>query len=167
MILAVDADYDGQTAVVSGVVFEKWDDDRPSGIFTSTVTSFAEYVPGEFCRRELPYILRLLKEHRIRPACIVVDGYVYLDGVSEAGLGKYLYEALGGNVIVVGVAKKPFRNISKDFAMNRAKSDKPLYVTSAGLDTRKAKKLVATMSGKFRVPDLLKRVDQVCRGSVL
>jgi hypothetical protein len=30
---------------------------------------------------------------------------VYLDGFSEAGLGKYLYDALKGEVSVVGMAK--------------------------------------------------------------
>lgn len=87
--------------------------------------------------------------------------------VSEAGLGKYLYEALGGNVIVVDVAKKPFRNISKDFAVNRAKRDKPLYVTSAGIKTDTAKRLVAAMSGQFRLPEILKLADQVCRGQAV
>ncbi len=163
MILAVDVTYDDQTAFVAGVVFDKWDDKRSSVTITSTVSGFSEYVPGEFYRRELPCILTLLKEHRIRPACILVDGFVYLDGVSKPGLGKYLYNALRGKIAVIGVAKKPFKDISEDFAVYRGKSTKPLYVTSIGLETVTAKRCVAAMSGLFRVPDLLKSVDQVCR----
>lgn len=113
MILAVDVSYCRQTAVAAGVAFKKWDEARPRAIFTSTISAFGAYIPGEFHRRELGCILGLLTEHRIRPACIIVDGYVYLDGVSKAGMGKYLYDILEGKVMVIGVAKKPFKDISE------------------------------------------------------
>lgn len=106
---------------------------------------------------------KLLEDHNIRPDCIVIDGFVYLDGVGKAGLGKHLYDALKGRVNVIGVAKRPFKNISDFFAIYRGGSDNPLYVTSEGIEIDIAKKLVATMSGLFRVPTLLKRVDRACR----
>ena len=61
------------------------------------------------------------------------------------------------------LAKKAFKEISDYFAIYRGKSNKPLYVTSEGMEIDTAKKLVSTMSGRFRVPTLLKRVDHVCR----
>ena len=163
MILAVDVHYKGQKAVVAGVLFEKWDDDHPCEIFMSAASDVEKYVPGEFYKRELPCILKLLEDHNIHPDCIVIDGFVHLDGVGKAGLGKHLYDALEGGVSVIGVAKKPFKDISDSFAVDRGRSDKPLYVTSEGIEIETAKKLVATMSGRFRVPTLLKMVDQACR----
>ena len=145
------------------MLFENWDDDHPCEIYKSTVSNMDPYKPGEFYKRELPCILKLLGDHEIRPDCIVVDGFVYLDGVGKAGLGKHLYDALEGGVDVIGVAKKPFKNISHFFAVYRGRSHKPLYVTSEGIEMDTAKKLVATMSGRFRVPTLLKMVDQACR----
>ena len=163
MILAVDVHYMGQKAIVAGVLFENWDADHPCEVFMSTVSNIEKYKSGEFYKRELPCILKLLGEHEIKPDCIVIDGFVYLDGVGKAGLGKHLYDTLEGGVNVIGVAKKPFKDISDSFAVYRGRSDKPLYVTSEGIEIETAKKLVATMSGRFRVPTLLKRVDQACR----
>jgi len=163
MILAVDVHYKDQKALVAGVLFKNWDDDHPCEVFMSTVSNMEKYEPGEFYKRELPCILKLLGEHDIKPDCIVIDGFVYLDGVGKAGLGKHLYDALKGGVNVIGVAKKPFKDISDSFAVYRGKSDKPLYVTSEGIEIDTAKELVATMSGRFRMPTLLKKVDQVCR----
>ena len=163
MILAVDVHYMGRKARIAGVLFENWDDDHPCEVVMSTVSDIEQYKPGEFYKRELPCVLKLLGDHEIRPDCIVVDGFVYLDGVTKAGLGKHLYDALEGRVNVIGVAKKPFKDISGYFAVYRGRSDKPLYVTSEGIEIETAKKLVATMSGRFRVPTLLKMVDQACR----
>jgi deoxyribonuclease V len=163
MILAVDVHYKGQKAVVAGVLFENWDDDHPCEVFMSTVSDIKKYEAGEFYKRELPCILKLLEDHNICPDCMVIDGFVYLDGVGKAGLGKHLYDALEGRVNVIGVAKKPYKNVSDYFAVYRGRSDKPLYVTSEGIEIETAKKMVATMSGRFRVPVLLKRVDQACR----
>lgn len=118
--------------------------------------------------REWLCILKLLEYHEIRTDCIAIDGFVYLDGVGKAGLGKHLYDALEGGVNVIGVAKRPFKDISDYFAVYHCRSDRPLYVTSEGIEIDTAKKLVATMSGQFRVPTLLKRVDQACRtGTVI
>ena len=163
MIIAVDAAYGDQFAFVAGVVFDKWDDDRPGDIVTRSVSGFDKYVPGEFYRRELTGILELLKDHRIRPDCIVVDGYVYLDGLSKAGLGKHLYDALEGKVSVIGVAKAEFKGIPDDFMIYRGRSRKPLYVTSAGVEAEQAKRWVMAMKGPYRRPKLLRLVDQVCR----
>ena len=138
-------------------------DAGPRVILKSVVSGIGPYVPGKFYRRELPCILGLLKEHTIEPDTIIVDGYVYLDGSSKPGLGKHLYDELRGRVAIVGVAKAPIRGISSDFAVWRGKSSRPLYVTAVGIDTSEAKVKVAAMSGRFRVPELLRRVDQASR----
>jgi deoxyribonuclease V len=163
MILAVDVHYKDPKAVVAGVLFKNWNDDHPCDVFISAVSNIEKYTPGEFYKRELPCILKLLEDHEINPDGIVIDGFVYLDGVGKAGLGKHLYDALEGRVSVIGVAKKRFKDISGAFAVCRGSSDKPLYVTSEGIEIDTAKKLVTTMSGRFRVPTLLKMVDQACR----
>ena len=162
-IIAVDAAYRDQIAFVAGVVFDQWDDDRPVDIITKSVSGFEKYIPGEFYRRELTGILELLKNDQIKPDCIVVDGYVYLDGESKAGIGRYLYEALGGKVSIIGVAKAAFKGIPDEFMIFRGRSRKPLYVTSVGVDTNQAKRWVMTMKGPYRRPDLLRLVDQICR----
>ena len=94
----------------------------------------------------------------------MVDGYVFLDGSKVAGLGKYLYDALDDKAIVVGVAKKSFKDISSKYAVYRGESKNPLYVTAVGLDINLALEAVSRMHGEYRIPELLRKVDQVCRG---
>lgn len=62
MILAVDVHYKDQKALVAGVLFENWDDDYPCEIFMSTVSNIEKYEPGQFYKRELPCILKLLED---------------------------------------------------------------------------------------------------------
>lgn len=163
MILAIDVDYDDTTATVAGILFEDWKDEKFETIFKSTIKNIEEYVPGQFYKRELPCILRLIEEHDISPNIIVIDGHVYLDENGKPGLGKYLYEALDSKVSVIGVAKKAFFTSSKDFEVYRGESQKPLFVTSEGIDIKEAKLAIASMHGKHRNPTLLKLADQKCR----
>jgi deoxyribonuclease V len=164
MILAVDVRYSEKHAAVAGVVFVGWRDEYPEMEFVSFTEVPAAYEPGQFYKRELPCILKLIQENKLHPECIIVDGFVYLDGFSKAGLGKHLYDALGGKVPVIGVAKNHFRGIGSEYEIHRGTSNKPLYVTAAGIDLNKAKEYIRSMHGKYRQPTLLKRVDQVCRG---
>lgn len=163
MIVAVDVQYTQDQAIAAGVLFDGWQDAEPLEECVSMIENVAAYEPGKFFKRELPCLLQLLAEHRLHPDCIVVDGYVYLDGVSRAGLGKHLYDALGG-VPVVGVAKKRYADIGPQFEVFRGASGRPLYVTSVGLELEHAKESVRAMHGAHRLPTLLKRVDQICRG---
>ncbi|MCK4823333.1 endonuclease V [bacterium] len=163
MILAIDVDYKDSYASVAGVLFENWCDEIEKYTYTSMVHGVQEYVPGQFYKRELPCVLKLIQEHNLSPDSIVIDGFVYLDGVSKPGLGKYLYDALEGKVEIIGVAKKPFKGIAPECEVYRGNSKKPLYVTSEGIDTEQAIKFIKSMHGKFRIPTLLKKVDKLCR----
>jgi len=163
MILAVDVQYERDTATVGAVAFAHWFDGEAAATYRSVVLGVEPYVPGEFFRRELPCILRLLTEHALEPDTIVVDGLVYLDGISTPGLGKYLFDALGGRTPVIGVAKSRFAAAPDDIRVFRGKSKTPLYVTSVGIPLSAAKKYVVSMHGRFRIPSLLKKADQVSR----
>jgi deoxyribonuclease V len=164
MILAVDVDYKDEQAKVAGVLFEGWTDSKAANVVTTIVNDIREYETGLFYKRELPCILQLLDELDDNPDCIVVDGYVFLDGVEKPGLGKYLYDALDKKIPVIGVAKRSFSNISDDYALLRGDSEKALFVTSVGIDQTTAMSQIASMYGPHRNPYLLKKADQVCRG---
>jgi deoxyribonuclease V len=163
MILSVDVDYRDTGAFIAGITFNNWQDENESEIFNSILNNIEDYMPGQFYRRELPCILKLIEEHEISPETIVIDGFVYLDGNYEAGLGKHLYEALNRKVNVVGVAKRPFKGIPPECELLRGKSKKPLYITSVGMPLEVAKVSIKSMHGKYRVPTLLKKTDQMCR----
>lgn len=163
MILAVDVQYYHHSGLVAGVAFINWTDASPSNVFVSQIRHVGDYIPGQFYKRELPCILTLLIEHCLKPECIVVDGYVYLDGCTKPGLGKYLYDALQGKVKVIGVAKKTFAGISEEYAVYRGSSKKPLYVTCIGEALPDAKWHIMSMHGLYRIPTMLKKVDQLCR----
>ena len=76
------------------------------------------------------------------------------------GLGKFLYDALGGEVIVIGVAKTAFRGIPPLYQLFRGGSKRPLYVTAAGVHLDLAKDFIRSMHGEHRLPTMLKRVDR-------
>ena len=165
MILAVDVDYRDRGASIAGIAFENLEDEDESGIFKSQLHGIEEYVPGEFFRRELPCILKLIQEHNINPDIIIVDGFVHLAGQNKPGLGIHLYNALNENVAVIGVAKKPFKGIARNCEVYRSRSKTPLYITNVGVQLEEAKRCIKLMSGKYRIPTLLKKADQVCRES--
>ncbi|WP_243369825.1 endonuclease V [Geotalea sp. SG265] len=167
MLLAVDVHYGERIAVVAGVEFADWGDAAPRRELVLAMEVPAAYTPGQFYQRELPCILRLLTHYQLQPGCMVIDGYVYLDGENRPGLGKHLFDALAGTVPVVGVAKSRFAGIGEQYAVYRGKSTRPLYVTAAGMGQETAKEHIRSMHGPHRLPTLLKRVDRLCRASLL
>jgi deoxyribonuclease V len=128
----------------------------------TAVTAVAEaYVPGEFWRRELPPLRGVL--HGVAGlALIVVDGYVDLDPAGKPGLGARVHEEFG--VAVVGVAKTLFRGASHAIPVRRGRSQRPLYVTAAGIAAEDAARLVDQMAGEYRIPDGLRLADRLARG---
>ena len=93
MLLALDVHYDDEVdqARAAGVVFDAWEAQAALETVTRMHRGIAQYVPGEFLRRELPCILPLvqwaLQRHDIR--VIIVDGFVDLEA-GRAGLGRHL-----------------------------------------------------------------------------
>lgn len=163
MILAVDVAYHTEHATVGGVLFSRWNDEVPVREITAHVSPIAAYIPGQFYQRELPCILSLLKQISEPLETIIIDGYVYLGKEKLSGLGAYLYHALHEKIAIIGVAKTAFKDTPKDSEIYRGHSQRPLYVTAIGVDEEVARQYITNMSGPYRIPTLLKRVDQLCR----
>lgn len=146
--------------MAAGVWFRGWDAADAECEHAVRLAEVAEYRPGEFFRRELPGLLAVLANGPPADA-VLIDGYVWL-GPDRPGLGAHLFDALGGRVPVVGVAKTRF--VSADAVpVCRGESRSPLYVSAAGFDPADAAALVAGMHGPYRVPTLLKRADRLAR----
>ncbi len=162
MLLALDTDYGQQIARTGAVAFDTWRAPAASLEALASNTSFGAYQPGRFFERELPCLLPLIAELRAQIAIetIVIDGFVDL-GPDRPGLGRHLFEALGGEIAIVGVAKTAFRGAIAVEVL-RGVSVKPLFVTSTG-DLDAAAAAVRAMAGAYRVPDLLRRVDRLSR----
>lgn len=146
-------------------MFNDWLDSAPALESVHEFTeSQAEYVPGQFFKRELPCILAAIKPCRHQIETIIIDGYVFLaDG--HAGLGLKLHEALGGVNQVVGVAKSFFHGATEAVKVVRGGSIRPLYVSAVGMDSTIAAQRITEMHGQHRIPTLLKRADSLARGT--
>jgi deoxyribonuclease V len=162
MKCCLDVDYRADHAIAAGLLFAEWGDATPTQELVAHIDQIEPYIPGQFYRRELPCLLAVLAKTPWPPTLIVVDGYVWLDETGKPGLGAYLYTALGEQIPVIGVAKKPFHSATAE-EVRRTGSDKPLYVTAVGISVAEAAAAVAQMHGAHRIPTLLKRVDQLCR----
>jgi deoxyribonuclease V len=157
----VDVGYHDKRVVAACVGFERWTDTEPA--FEAVVRSpapAAAYERGQFWRRELPYLLEVLRGRAL--SLVVIDGYVWLDE-HKPGLGARLFEALERRAAVVGVAKRPFRGATDMARVLRGRSNVPLYVSAAGVPLEEAAAAIAQMAGPFRIPTLLRRVDRLSR----
>ena len=132
---------------------------------TLVVHRVSPYRPGEFYLRELAPIRAVLGalSHEVPPGLIVVDGYVDLDPDGRPGLGAYVHAEFG--VPVIGVAKSMFKPATHAIPVLRGESERPLFVTAAGMPRNAAAELVSRMAGSFRLPDALRRVDALTRGA--
>lgn len=165
MIACLDVDYRETAAYAAGLAFHDWSDAAPAVEKIIPVSRVHPYQPGQFFRREPPCLLAVLRE--LPPvAVVIVDGYVWLDGVSVAGLGAHLYQALAGKVAVIGVAKTRFAGAGAAVEVVRGRSTRPLFITAAGMNTESAAEHVRSMHGPNRIPTLLKRVDSLARRAV-
>lgn len=162
MILAIDVQYKDSIGYVAGVMFSDWCDKSSLLEVTSILEDVSDYIPGQFYKRELPCILKLITEHNLMPEIIIIDGYVYLDEHEKSGIGKYLYDHFDKKIKIIGVAKNKYKGISDNFGILRGDSLKPLYVTST-INNELAKSNIKNMFGEFRQPLLIKRADQLCR----
>lgn len=162
MRACVDVDYRDDVTVAACVLFRDWTDAAESGHLIERGPPAAPYEPGQFYRRELPHLLRVLGAVAEPLEAVVIDGYVWL-GEERPGLGAHLYEALGRRVPVIGVAKTAFHSNPHALPVVRGQSRRPLYVTAVGMDAHEAADCVRRMHGASRLPTLLQRVDRLCR----
>lgn len=161
MILAIDVHYREGIAKTVSIEFDNWEATKPNQTHIVEIPETADYVPGQFYKRELPCILEVLKLSNLSEAkLIIVDGYVFLDDDQKKGLGSYLFEALDGKIPVVGVAKRSFHSIDKLVRpIKRGESKNPLFITCQGVDLDEMAAKVQAMDGAFRIPTLLKILD--------
>lgn len=163
MIACLDVDYRATGACAAAVTLLDWPDAAAASEYVVLVPEVQPYEPGQFFKRELPCLLAVLETLPVTPTTIVIDGYVWLDAASKPGLGAHLHEALQGRVPVIGVAKTKFRGSDLAREILRGDSQKPLYITTAGIDPETAAEHIRNMHGPYRIPTLLNRVDFLCR----
>jgi deoxyribonuclease V len=163
MLGCVDVDYRDDHAIAACVLFRDWLDAEPVAEWTQPVVGIPRYEPGQFYRRELPCLLAVLARRLDEIQTIVVDGYVWLRDENSPGMGAHLYESLGRRIPIIGVAKTCFQSAGVAKAVVRGGSKRPLFVTASGLDLVAASACIRSMHGNYRIPTLLKRVDQLCR----
>lgn len=174
MLLALDSYYKDDICNTSLIVFNK---EESEAIYTDTIYTkvTSEYIPGEFYKRELPGIKKILKKFiEEHPDlwdsihAIIVDSYITLKvGDKEwPGLGDYLCKYLDKirqHKIIYGVAKSKFGDCDKiSDKVLRGKSKTPLYVQTTSA-SHVAAYQVEKMHGKYRIPTMLKEVDRLSR----
>ncbi|WP_426755661.1 endonuclease V [Myxococcus sp. Y35] len=164
MLACLDVDYRPDLTVAACVLFRGWADATESSHLVERGPPAEPYEPGQFYRRELPHLLRVLARVEVPLEAIIVDGYVWL-GEERPGLGAHLYEALHRKVPVIGVAKTAYVTTGPSVPVLRGKSLRPLFVGGAGIDAVTAAEHIRRMHGASRTPTLLRRVDQLCRTS--
>ena len=164
MILIIDVHYYDDKARIAGIAFDDWLTDKESHVYISDYEGVADYKSGAFYKRELPCILKLIEEHNLQPELIIIDGYVWLDGVKQTGMGARLHDSLAIKTPIIGVAKNKHSALGAGYDVVRGSSAKPLFVTAIGIDIDTAKSHIANMHGDFRQPTLIKKADSACRG---
>jgi len=165
MIYAFDTFYYEDFAKTVCIAFENWTSESESFIYSENTEISSDYESGAFYKRELPCILSLLKKINLKEGdLIIVDGYVTLDNSGKIGLGGYLYESLDKKYPVIGIAKNGFAS-EDDLRKTifRGESKTPLFLTTVGIDSDDIKIKVENMFGAYRIPTLLKKLDQLTR----
>ncbi len=164
MLACLDVDYRPDLTVAACVLFRNWADGKEASYLVEHGPAAEPYEPGQFYRRELPHLLRVLAGVQEPLETIVVDGYVWL-GDEKPGLGAHLYEALNREVPIIGVAKTAYVTTGPAVPVLRGQSLRPLFVTAVGISHEAAADCVRRMHGPSRIPTLLNRVDRLCRES--
>jgi deoxyribonuclease V len=164
--LAVDVQYSISSAFLGGLLFSQ-NSDSVGIEFCLREVICSEYLSGQFYRRELPVLLSAIDALSELPRLIVIDGYSWLGSPETPGLGSKLYQALDKLIPVIGVAKTRFFGTPIETELLRGRSLRPLFVTSAGIPLSEAMSFVAQMSGKWRIPTILARVDSLARQAAL
>lgn len=165
MVVIIDADYNEETRTghVAGIVARDILAEKEEYVLTAIVTEIADYISGQFYRRELKSVKSIIEQMKKEEIdLIVIDGYAD-SGTEEHALGTFVFEEY--NIPVIGIGKNKYnRCVLENLEVYRGKkSQKPLYVTSKGMDNEKAKELVKQMAGENRLPYFVKLADNRAR----
>lgn len=163
MKLIVTVQFDGAQATVAAAAFDDWDAAEATKTYATRIAQVDKPVRGQPDLRALPCVMQLLREHRLAPELMLIDGFVHLDADETPGLGQHLHQALGGQVPVIGVSKKGLPGLTAQFEVLREDEAPPLWVTCAGIDIGAAKARLRAMHGRKRVPTLLKFVGRLAK----
>ena len=167
MLAVLDAAYSDDVIAGACVLLDDYASSAPVLTRQKQMTCSAEsYVPGEFYRRELPILSASLMELDALPEVVLIDGYVWLGRENQPGLGARLYEQFDRAFAVIGAAKSPFAGDDWSTRVLRGDSQRPLYITSAGMDAALAADVVRQMDGPHRVPAMCKLADRLARDAV-
>ncbi|NAS30948.1 endonuclease V [Flavobacteriaceae bacterium R38] len=164
MILTIDVHYKEKYAKAVGVLFS-FQNISKKEVIVEKINDVKEYVPGQFYKRELPCLLQIIERIDLEKIeVIIVDGHIYIDNDKNFGLGGHLWSALKEKIPIIGVAKRSFFNNHKTvIPVLRGKSKNPLYISSVGIDVEDASELIKNMEGDYRIPDILKELDQITK----
>ena len=165
MKLAVNVHFNAGSALAAAVAFADWDAPEADRSYTCRIDPVEKPVRGELDLRALPCLLQLLRQHALAPEVILFEGFVHLDAMESAGLGRHLYHALGSRTAIIGVARTPLPGTPAQFELHREAEAPPLYVSCVGIDLGAAKARLRAMHGKRRLPTLLKLVARMAKGS--
>lgn len=157
-----DVYYYNNHAKAGCIVFEKAERERILSSYSEIINRVQEYIPGQFYKRELPCLLAVLEKVNENVDFIIVDSFVWLSD-DKKGLGAYLYEALGSSIPVIGVAKSYFKDVKIYKEVYRGESNKPLFISSAGIDLDFAAEFIKSLEGEYKLPKVLKEVDKLSR----
>jgi deoxyribonuclease V len=166
LVLAVQFDEAAGASAVA-LAFDAWDAPEAERSFSSRIAQVEQGkkpARGEPDLRALPCMLQLLSEHGLAPEAILIDGFVHLDAQETAGIGRYLFDALGGRTAVIGASKAAMPGgTPAQFEVIREEYAAPLVVTCVGIDLGAAKARLRTMHGKKRVPTLMKLAARLAK----
>lgn len=163
MKLAVDVHFGAEEALAVAVAFDDWGAPEASRSYTTRIPAVEKARRGAADLRALPCLLQLLREHALAPELIVIAGFVDLDTDESPGLGRHLFQALGGRIPVIGVSKAALPGLPAQFEVFREDEAPPLIVTCVGIDLGAAKARLRAMHGRRRVPTLLKLAARIAK----
>jgi deoxyribonuclease V len=165
MKLVVAVHFDGTQAHAAAAAFDAWDGAEATQTYVSRIAHVEKVARGQTDLRELACVLQLLREHRLEPDLVLIEGFAHADADETPGLGQHLHQALGGKVPVVCVSKKRLPGLSVQFEVMREEDAPPLIVTCAGIDIGAAKARLRAMHGRKRVPTLMKLAARLAKSA--
>lgn len=163
MIACFDVHYFGDLACAAAILIERWQDNVAVARYCVECKDVAPYRPGQFYQRELQPLAAAIAAIEEPVEHFVIDAYCHLSADLSPGLGAHLFKTLQEGSAVIGVAKNNFRDTSHAVEVFRGDSQRPLYVTSIGMEYEDAAKHIESMAGSHRNPTMLNEVDRLCR----